>query len=325
MKYRGCYSKYFKGHKKNYLKYKRTSNRAYGIRGIIRYYGGKHKLSPKLIKIIKLLAVRYGCNVYAELCGGGARTLLNIPNDVFMFKIYNEYSLGLCRLFSCVKDEEQCVRLIELLHKIEYNKKIFEYAKNNKDSNEIDTLTGAALTYISTMQSRNADMENFKLGKDKFINRITIYQYYKQIDRIRNCTKLLEDTTIINGDMRNMLEQLSNEGNVLCYIDPPYHPATRAVGSKDIYPYELTREEHQEMVEILLTVNMVVILSGYDPAQYDCNDYEPLNESNGWQKVSMGYVHRPSSGKGGYSSKKEEFIWIKHPRNTGVISQKVSQ
>jgi len=60
---------------------------------------------------------------------------------------------------------------------------------------------------------------------------------------------------------------------------------------------------------------MIVILSGYDPAQYGCNDYEQLSPSNGWIKKSLGFVHRPSSGKGGYDSKKEEFIWIKYPRS----------
>ena len=243
MKYRSSYKKY-------------SVSRRYGkrrvLRVVVRYYGGKDKLTPVLIKNMKQLVERFDCNVYGELCAGGARTLLNLPHGLFDKKIYNEFSLGLCKLFSCVKNQQLCSSLIEILHKLPYNKALFEYARINRDKPELDILSSAALTYANIMQSRNADAHNFKLGDNEISNKSVIRQYYKQIDRIKRCTEVLADTTIINGNMFTMLEQLNNYRNVLAYIDPSYHPLTRADGALDIYPYEMTQVEHIKMVEMLL-------------------------------------------------------------------------
>lgn len=299
-------------------------------KSIISYFGGKYYLASKLNEIFSILGEWYGCDIYGELCGGGARCLLNLSEDIFKVKIYNDISIGLCNLFTCVKDKQLCEELKQLLNSLPFEKSLFEFACKNKDSIELDKLYRAALTYINVMQSYNAGMQIFKLGENERVNEILIKQYYNKINRIDRCTESLKNTIIINGDFRDRLAEFKSYKNMLVYLDVPYHPITIAKASGKTYPYVLTREEHQELVKILLELDMLVVLSGYDPAQYGCSDYEPLNEENGIIKASLGYVNRPSSSQGGDDSKKEEFIWIKVGKEnisevTGILSHLVSQ
>jgi site-specific DNA-adenine methylase len=160
------------------------------------------------------------------------------------------------------------------------------------------------------MQSRNGDMEQFNLGSDAESNEKIVSSFYRGIDKIQNVTPVLKDTTITSVDFRDVLELYQNDKQILKFIDPPYHPITRSSSALDIYPCELTIADHKEMVKILVNSNSW-ILCGYDPVQYGCGDYIPLEES-GAKKVSMGYFHLGTSNKNGYSSEKEEFIWIKY-------------
>lgn len=274
---------------------------------LIRYYGGKYFQTPKYIPYITSLALENQCHGYVEATAGGARTLLNIPTNLFNVKVYNEFDLGLCKLFQCVQEKNTVEELIKFLKQAPYNKEYFQWAKNNRNNTSYDKVTNAALTYICAMQSRSADMKNFKLGDDNIHESIS--DYYNYIDNIRKITPLLKNTYIISADFRDVLEKLSDK-NILKFIDPPYHPITRIKSALDIYPCELSIADHKEMVGILMKSSSW-ILCGYDPIQYGCDDYKPLEDA-GAKKISMGYFNLGSSNnENGYSSKKEEFIWIK--------------
>ncbi|HAN09596.1 MAG TPA: hypothetical protein DCP90_03170 [Clostridiales bacterium] len=275
------------------------------LRCIIRYYGGKNGLAPIIIDEICRIAKEYQCDRLAELCGGGARVLLNVPDAIFKGKLYNDYSVGLCRLFECVKEEKMCKVLISVLKKMPYNKEMFKYAKENMNNTNLDILSSAVYTYIAVMQSWNANMKDFKMSyaeeKNSEDREEAVETYYKQIDRIAGCTDTLQNTKIVNERMEKVLTGIKHMKNAIVYLDPSYHK-----GAIKVYPYEMTREDHKKMVQLLLKVEAVVVLSGYDPAQYGCDDYKPLEEA-GWRKVSLGKVHLSSSGK---DTQKEEFLWI---------------
>lgn len=78
-------------------------------------------------------------------------------------------------------------------------------------------------------------------------------------------TDLVPNLTLINMDA---LTWLKTEGeklgrNALLYVDPPYLDITRRQQGK-LYRKEFkTKEQHTELLEILLTLNCMVAISGY--------------------------------------------------------------
>jgi DNA adenine methylase len=68
---------------------------------------------------------------------------------------------------------------------------------------------------------------------------------------------------------RPALEVIRREDGpgTLHYMDPPYLGDTRT--SKDVYAFEMTEADHQELLDLLRNVKGRVMLSGYPNALYD--------------------------------------------------------
>ncbi len=100
----------------------------------------------------------------------------------------------------------------------------------------------------------------------------------------------------------------------LFYLDPPYITGTRTVAK--LYAQEMTDADHQAMVETLLTMQSMVILSGYAHPLY-----APL-EAAGWHQVTRPSVlhsharSRDHHGQGTGSMAhhfRQECLWINPP------------
>lgn len=263
---------------------------------LVPYYGGKYKMLPKILPIIQELADLNNCDTYAELFGGGGRVILNLDRikHEFSDKIYNDNDAGICCLMQTCKDPDKAENLYDSLQDMEISKELF-----NRLRDEEVKLLGqerAKAKYILIANSFNNNMSAF--------NR---YEYrIKGIDKILLAPKHLKGVNILNKDYRDILQELGGNMRVLKYLDPPYHPATRNQNALNVYKYEMSREEHQELVK-LLCKSRCWILSGYDPAQYGCDDYKPLEEA-GAKKISIG-TYQVKSSK--HKIEKEEFIWVK--------------
>lgn len=64
---------------------------------------------------------------------------------------------------------------------------------------------------------------------------------------------------ILNRDAKEVIQQQDGE-DTLHYLDPPYVHATRIVRSA--YTYEMTDEDHHELVDVILKCKGKVMLSG---------------------------------------------------------------
>jgi DNA adenine methylase len=89
--------------------------------------------------------------------------------------------------------------------------------------------------------------------------------------------------------------QRFNHPNVLIYCDPPYMLQTRH-GKQ--YRCEMTDEEHEELLDILLNHKGKVLLSGYDTELYQ-------RKLSGWHReTTIAYSQ--------VCSKKEEVLWMNY-------------
>ena len=80
---------------------------------------------------------------------------------------------------------------------------------------------------------------------------------------------------IDNKDFREIFKTYDTE-DTLFYCDPPYIPETRR--DKNSYNHEMTTEDHNDLVNILLNIKGKVLFSGYNH-----NTYKILEE-NGWKR-----------------------------------------
>lgn len=263
---------------------------------IIPYTGGKFNLIDEIVPIIEWCAEKHNLNGYLELCGGGARMLLNISTTKFNYRLYNDLNAGLSKLFACLRNPHLTKQMISKLMQLEYTQENFNMAKENYDLKDTDIVTSAAYTYLLAHQSRAGNMKTFdRSNEDSYFSKILGLQSYNVI---------LKGIDVTNGNCLYLLEENINRNDYFVYLDVPYVTDSKR-STQDSYKAEKDNPfNHIEIVDILLKTTMKVALSGYANHNY----YDRLNKDNGWHKIFLKEVFVSSSAKSGITA--EEYLWV---------------
>ncbi len=276
--------------------------------------GGKYQLIDNIVPLITQCAEDYDITTYAELCGGGARVLLNLPNNLFEHRIYNEIDIGISSIFQVLQNKLYTAEMMSMLEKYRYSREVFEIAcdelKRDKLKRNLNVVERATYTYIVSTQSRASNMVTYSPSGE--------YEqgYYDKLSKLKEYHYLLEGIEIQNQDCMILLEKYKYNENVLIYLDPPYNPLNMK-NPKTYGEYSWTVERHEILVDRLLETKAKVILSGYDNDK--CDTYKPLEDA-GWLKVKLKEAHIASS----VSDRKEsEYIWINFEVSPYIL-QKIS-
>ena len=112
------------------------------------------------------------------------------------------------------------------------------------------------------------------------------------------------------GDWRQIIDAYDTQETVF-YCDPPYHPSTRHRGG---YAHELTAQDHEDLVQRLLSIRGTALLSGYAHPVF-----EPL-EAAGWARVDWP-VSASSVRRHGHAERVES-LWV-HPRAARVRQRSI--
>ncbi|EMB0750392.1 DNA adenine methylase [Providencia rettgeri] len=97
---------------------------------------------------------------------------------------------------------------------------------------------------------------------------------------------------------RIIMKPQPKPNDTLFYLDPPYVSDTRVKGNR-YYNFEMTNEQHQELLNSVKEVNGKVLISGYDSDLYNC-------ELSTWRKVTKD--SRISAGRG--TGIRTECLWL---------------
>ena len=76
----------------------------------------------------------------------------------------------------------------------------------------------------------------------------------------------LQGVEIYRANALDVLREWRNESDALLYLDPPYVPDSRK-SARD-YQYEMTFEQHEEMLELCAGARAYIAISGYDSELY---------------------------------------------------------
>ncbi|XID95441.1 DNA adenine methylase [Paenibacillaceae bacterium WGS1546] len=274
---------------------------------LIPYVGGKSQLIGTVLPIIEYAIEHYNLEEYWEICGGGARFLLNLPPSRLSKRVYNEIDKSLCALFYCLTKPELTYELIEVLERQGVGEDVFLRAKKLKETGKVgdedyDLVTAAACAFIVAMQSRAAMQTVFSpsiltpSSRKNYMNRV------RTLDRFLTTTK---DIVVMNEDVLQLLSQSRDWSKSFLYIDPPYTPDQ--MRQDDHYSVNWSNADHERLVDLLLENRQqaTIALSGYDNPVY-----QRLVEDGSWRKLFLKTVHVSSSVTGRYQ---EEFLWINFP------------
>lgn len=290
-----------------------------GLSSVINYIGGKFQLIPNIVPIITYAATTYGLSSYYEMCGGGARMLLNTPPTLFEHRAYSDMDIGLCNLFACLGDKGYLYDLMAMLEDLGVGEGVFLRAKHAQEyaarmmslgsDFELDRLISAAYTFILAMQSRAADMNTFDNSRVSDPKRLRAY--FKRVRDLDRFYPTLADVEVTHGDCRELLDLHGEDSLAFGYFDPPYAPSSMVL--TDHYgERSWTVEDHEILVDRLLVSNMKIALSGYDN-----ESYTRLVEA-GWDRLYLKNVHVSSAANG---RRGDEYLWVNFKVPSSLLAQ----
>ncbi|WP_312753495.1 DNA adenine methylase [Rummeliibacillus suwonensis] len=264
---------------------------------VIPYIGGKYYLIDEIVPIIEWCASEYSLRNYFELCGGGARMLLNISPTLFQHRLYNDIDLGLAKLFACLRDPILTHQMMKKLLDLGYSEETFVQAQKLYNDEHTDLVTAAAYTYLVAHQSRAGNMNSFnKNGQDN-------PYYFSTIYGLQSYSVILKGIDVSCGDALTLLEENNHREDSFCYLDVPYVTESKLIKGATYAAEKEKPFDHEGMVNSLLSTEMKVALSGYSNHHF----YDRLEE-NGWRKLFLKDQFIASSSTTGKTA--SEYLWI---------------
>jgi DNA adenine methylase len=260
------------------------------------WHGGKSRLAPFI------LAHFPAHRTFVDVCGGsGAILLAKEPSPV---EVFNDIDGSIINLFRVIRDPRLSRRLRKACDGTLYSRAEFDLAQEPTD----DPVERARRFLVRQRMGRSGlglrwsyCVEDSRRGMASVVGR-----WHALMARLAGLHKRLRSVQIEHADWREILDRYDGDGT-LFYVDPPYLEDTRIGGR---YSHEITRRDHDELVERLLRLKGMVVLSGYQHPSY-----QPL-ESCGWQRRSYNVIAHSSDTR----TRRVEQLWL----SPTVLDRKLS-
>lgn len=199
---------------------------------------------------------------YVEPFGGGASVLFNKPR--VKVEVYNDKDDHLIALFDILRDPVRGKLLQAQLALTPFHESEFHRAWESEMP--ADPIQAARWVMIRLRMSFggagcSGRKPGFSFGKAQNAG----LTWSRKVDFLEDVIDRLRQVTIMSRDAVDVIRRFDG-AQTLFYCDPPYVMDTRK--SKKIYRHEMTDEQHEQLAEVLNSVQGKVVLSGYDGTLY---------------------------------------------------------
>ncbi len=261
-------------------------------RPAIRYHGGKFRLAPWVMQFFPA----HKC--YVEPFGGAAGVMLQKPRAYA--EVYNDLDGDIVNFFRVVRDPEKCAQLQQACMLTPYARDEFElawYPTEDPVERARRVVVRAQMGFGSTGATKGST--GFRIDtKRAYGTAQHLWAEYPEI--LADVGQRFRSVLIENRPAIEVMQQHDGAAT-LHYVDPPYVLGTRVLqaNGKGYYRHEMTDEDHEDMLSVLLELDGMVVVSGYATEIY--NDM-----LHGWSSYTT--QARASAGRG--TAMRTEVVWI---------------
>jgi len=276
------------------------------LKSPLKWYGGKTLFVSKLLRLVPEHLS------YVEVFAGSAALFFAKP--ISSLEVINDLDSCLVNFFRVLRDPVKCGRFQRLVSLTPFSREeCLDCRDSYKDCD--DDVERARRFFVAVRQAYAATLgagfSYTKTGRKGGRAASSLNGYLGAIDRLPEIVERLREAQIENKDFRKLI--LTYDGpDTFFYLDPPYVHSTRKCPA---YVHEMTNQDHQELVELLLGIKGKALLSGYKNGIY-----VPLEDA-GWERYDFAVtcsapLRRKENGSDGEASssdnhKRVESLWLK--------------
>jgi len=236
------------------------------VRSPIHWVGGKGNFVSRLLRFIP------EHRVYVEVFGGGASLLF--AKERSPVEVYNDIDEGLVNFFRVLRDPEKFGRFYGKVVLTPYSRVEYNYCKQTWRECE-DEVERAYRWFVVARQCFGGHFGagwgfSINNGKRRVVS--VIGQWLSVLEMLPIFHERFMHVLVECMDFRKIIPTYDTE-ETLFYCDPPYVLTTRRC---KLYAYEMSEDDHRELVDLLLKVKGMVMLSGH------ASDIYKKLEDSGW-------------------------------------------
>lgn len=237
----------------------------------LKYHGGKTFLAPWIVEHFPDPATY---THYCEPYFGGGSVLLARP-PLTHSEVVNDLSAHLITFWRALMHPDLFAMLERRLAATPVSKDIYNDAQTilhqqrRENPSDYELIDLAWAFFIVNRQSRQGLGDSFVTVPRRVRRRVNeaASAWLSAIDGLPEIHSRLRPVVIENRDALAFI-RYHDTPTTFFYLDPPYLHSTRSPDSTDLYPYEMTEDDHRLLLTLLSTIKGRFVLSGYPSPLY---------------------------------------------------------
>ncbi len=282
----------------------------------IKWHGGKYYLRKWIVGLMPP-----HLHYVEPFFGGGGILLARDPNRDWMSvdgkqklpaalkgcsEVANDLHGELINFWRVLQNREEFKAFQERIALTPFSEDEFEDAKAKSARDDVanygTNVERAVRFFILARQSRQGLMKDFAtLSRNRTRSNINeqVSAWLNVVEGLSDVHQRLRNVVILNQSAIDVIRTQDGE-NTLFYCDPPYVHETRSTTGE--YKFEMTQDQHRELLDVLAGIEGKFMLSGY-PSEL----YQEWEVRHGWKRHDYLIDNKAAAGK--VKEKKTECLW----------------
>lgn len=248
---------------------------------LLNYPGAKWGMAAQIVSLMP------PHRSYLEPFFGSGAVLFNKPMSAI--ETVNDIDGDIVNFFRVLREHPD--RLAEAISLTPYARDVFDDAHANRGTDDFDRAYRFAIRSKMGHGFKTNQKTGFKIDTYGRERSYCVCCWNRLPGDLLDAAKRLKSVQIENRPALDLIRKF-NHDNVLIYADPPYLMETR---KRKQYRYEMTEQDHLDLLDALKQHKGSVIISGYPSEMYD-------RELRGWS-----FIHRKSYNQN--SDQRTEVLW----------------
>jgi DNA adenine methylase len=261
----------------------------------LKWHGGKYYIAPKIVSLMP------PHTHFVEPFAGGLSVLF-AKNPIGVSEVVNDLNGDLTNFWDVLKSEQTFSRFLRIIEATPFSQVEWQRSFDLlKSGGPVDRAVGF---FVLCRQSQAGRMRSFAPITRNRTRRQMNEQASAWLNAIEGLPQVhsrLSRVVILNQPAAKVIHSQDGK-DTLFYLDPPYVHDTRTTTS-EYGDQEMTDKEHEDLLNLILSVKGKVIVSMYRHPLYD-----QLSSKHGWQ---MEQFNLPNNAAGGEQKRRMiECVWM---------------
>jgi DNA adenine methylase len=267
-------------------------------RSPLKWHGGKSYLATRIVGLFPSDAVAYVEPYF------GAGHVLFAKDPSGWAEVVNDLNGELTTFWRVLQDIEAFDRFARVIEAVPFSEAEWRDSLNvESTADQVDRAVRFFIRFRQSRQGLGRDFATLSRNRTRRAMNEQANAWLSVVDGLADAHARLRRVVILNRPAIDVIRQQDGAKTVF-YLDPPYLPDTRT--SRDEYgEFEMTVDDHAELLQTLADISGRFILSGYSSRLYD-----RFAAERGWRRLDVQIDNKASGARS--KPRKVESLWMNY-------------